>query len=420
MKGRTTLSIECGKEKKELTIRNNCNAERVAYDFCKKNDLDFASMKMLINKIKQVQAKKAIKEKKIINTSANTKTSNEEQKKMKRASTNKGNYGEQLYQKGISFQAKTTEKINKNKKEIQCSFRPHINPISFSVLYKRMTSHTECNNEDKIKNYQVIKNKELNELKSKHKCNRSEEKYSFRPKINKNSSQIDKELQFKSTVSSARYDKLYNDRKRIKINISKLTNKVYDKKVLFKPKINTNIISTVSSMNFTQRQKYYQTKSKEKFKHLTEETKNNFQPEINQKNNSRCYTDVFNDLYNKAEIYKQKRLNTMREIHSSLSSAIKANNTSNYIIEKKKFQCFTQLFHLMDKNKSGLITKDNIDTKNIPSHILTIFNTVIKELQEEDQTLNENEFVSVCYQLYEYLTYPEKKQFLDLRMNQAI
>ena len=75
------------------------------------------------------------------------------------------------------------------------------------------------------------------------------------------------------------------------------------------------------------------------------------------------------------------------------------------------------VLHLMDKNKSGLITKDNIAIDNIPSHIVTIFDSVIKELCEEDQSLNENEFVSVCYQLYELLTYPEKKQFLNLRKN---
>ena len=168
-------------------------------------------------------------------------------------------------------------------------------------------------------------------------------------------------------------------------------------------------------MNFTQRQKYYQTKSTQKFIQLTEETKNNFHPEINQRNNSRCYTDVFNDLYSKAELYKQKRLKTMREVYSSYGNCVKANTESNQIIERKKIKVFTELFHLMDKNNSGLITKENISIDNIPSHIVTIFDSVIKELCEEDQSLNENEFVSVCYQLYELLTYPERKQFLNLR-----
>ena len=413
MNGSTTLEIECGKEKKELTIRYNCNAERVAFDFCKKNDLDFASMQLLTSRIKQVQAKNrkvTVKDKKTTNTSVNVKSADEEEKKIKRTKMNKVNYSAMLYQKGKKFKSKVNN-------EVKCSFRPHINPISFSVLYKRMTSHTECNNEDKIINYKSVKNKQLNELKNKHKANLSEEKYSFRPKINKNSSQIDKELQIKTTVSSARYDKLYNDRKRISNNIKKLANKVYDKEILFKPQINKNVSGCISSMNFTQRQHYYQSKSKQKFIQLTEETKNNFQPEINQRNNSRCYTDVFNDLYSKAEIYKQKRLNTMREVYSSYGKRIKANVESNQIIERKKTKIFTELFHLMDKNKSGLITKDNIAIDNIPSHIVTIFDSVIKELCEEDQSLNENEFVSVCYQLYELLTYPEKKQFLNLRKN---
>lgn len=403
MNGSTTLEIECGKDKKELKIRNNCNAERVAFDFCKKNDLDFASMQMLTSRIKQVQAnnkKVTVKDKKTNNT--------EEQRKIKSAVRNKVNYSAMLYQRGKN--SKANDKI---KNEVKCSFRPHINPISFSVLYKRMTSHTECNNEDKIINYQSVKNKELSELKSK--LNRSEEKYSFRPKINKKSSQIDKELQIKTKVSSARYDKLYNDRKRINSNIKKLANKIYDKKILFKPQINNNVSTSLSSMNFTQRQKYYQTKSTQKFIQLTEETKNNFHPEINQRNNSRCYTDVFNDLYSKAELYKQKRFNTMREVYSSYGNCVKVNTESNQIIERKKTKIFTELFHLMDKNNSGLITKENISIDNIPSHIVTIFDSVIKELCEEDQSLNENEFVSVCYQLYELLTYPERKQFLNLR-----
>ena len=260
MNGSTTLEIECGKEKKELTIRNNCNAERVAFDFCKNNDLDFASMQLLTSRIKQVQAKNrkvTVKDKKTTNTSVNVKSADEEEKKIKRTKMNKVNYSAMLYQKGKKFKSKVNN-------EVKCSFRPHINPISFSVLYKRMTSHTECNNEDKIINYKRVKNKQLNELKNKHKTNLSEEKYSFRPKINKNSSQIDKELQIKTTVSSARYDKLYNDRKRISNNIKKLANKVYDKEILFKPQINKNVSGCISSMNFTQRQHYYQSKSKQK------------------------------------------------------------------------------------------------------------------------------------------------------------
>ena len=58
--------------------------------------------------------------------------------------------------KGMKLQEKTQRKINEKKKEIEkqnkekYSFRPHINPVSFSVLYKRMTTHSACNDEDNI------------------------------------------------------------------------------------------------------------------------------------------------------------------------------------------------------------------------------------------------------------------------------
>ena len=106
MNGSTTLEIECGKEKKELTIRNNCNAERVAFDFCKTNDLDFASMQLLTSRIKQVQAKNrkvTVKDKKTTNTSVNVKSADEEEKKIKRTKMNKVNYSAMLYQKGKKF-----------------------------------------------------------------------------------------------------------------------------------------------------------------------------------------------------------------------------------------------------------------------------------------------------------------------------
>ena len=449
--GKTTLSIECGHNQyKKILIENNCNAERVAYDFCKENNLDFDSMQMLTNKIKEIQMSLVASQngrnkskarsnnhkesfrKKSANTTINAISAPDDiknmsqPKKTSRPSSNIVNYGERLYRKGMKLQEKTQRKINQKKKEIEkqnkekYSFRPRINPVSFSVLYKRMTTHSACNDEDNIINYQTIKNKQIDELKSKH-SSQSKEKYSFRPKINKNSLLIDKEKTYASSTISTRYNKLYNDNKKIKSHIDTLSKQFYDKNHLFKPKINTNFESTLSQMDFEQRQRYYKSKSKEKARKLeenvlTEEAKNNFQPEINEGYNSRYYTeDVFNDLYNKADYYRQKKISYINELYSSYGNKVKANDESNQILEKKKKNCFTELFHMMDKNGSGIITKSNLDMSKVPPHIKRIFERIVKELQEEDQSLNELEFVSVCFQLYDYLDYPDKKLFLDIK-----
>ena len=476
MKKVTTLSIECGnKDLKKLTISidDNLDAGRIAYDFCKKNNLDYESMAMLTNKIKTIQSefinslnyhnnnrnsnrdnsKKfthnnfrtsnengALSNKdysKILNDkisknsftkiSANTTINNNltetnfQIRKTSRPSSNKVNYGERLYHKGLKLKEKTKKELAQKKNELEnknkttYSFRPKINPISFSVLYKRMTTHTACTDETNIINYQTFRNEKLDELNKKYSSKNQD--FTFKPKINKNSLKIAQERAAGTMNCSSRYNKLYNDTKRIKTHIDSLSKQFYDNN-LFKPKINTHYSFPYQNIPFEERQNVYQSKSKEKKEKLvenilTEETKGNFTPEINQTFNSRFYTDVFNDLYNKAEVYKQRKLEIANRLYSN-KEKVKANQESNQLLNKKKTECFKELFHLMDKNKSGLITKSNIDFSKVPKHINRIFERIVKELEDEDQTLNEFEFVSVCMQLYDYLDYPDKKLFLEL------
>lgn len=477
MKKVTTLSIECGnKELKKLTISidNNLNAERVAYDFCKKNNLDYESMTMLTNKIKAIKSEflnsannnsnnrnsNRVNNKK--NEHNNLKTSNEnvtllnkdyskilnekisknsftkisanttinnnftesnfQMRKTSCPSSNMVNYGERLYYKGLKLKEKTIKELTQKKNEIEnknkatYSFRPKINPISFSVLYKRMTTHTACTDENNIINYQTLRNEKMDELNKKYSS--QNQNFTFKPKINKNSLKIEQERAAGTMNCSSRYNKLYNDTKKKKFHIDSLSKQFYDSN-LFKPKINTYYSFPYQNIPFEERQNVYQSKSKEKKEKLienvlTEETKGNFTPEINQTFNSRYYTDVFNDLYNKAGVYKQRKLEIENRIYSN-KEKIKANQESNQLLNKKKTECFKELFNLMDKNKTGLITKTNIDFSKVPKHINRIFERIVKELEDEDQTLNEFEFVSVCMQLYDYLDYPDKKLFLEFK-----
>lgn len=341
------------------------------------------------------------------------------------------NFGERLYQKGIKMKEHTSINLNKKKvtlqqKEIENnSFKPSINQIPYSILYKRTSSYKACNDPTIILNYRTLKESKIEKLKNKIKEDNnkdSNDEYSFKPKINKRSIQI-----AKTQPNQKRYDKLYNDKNKKQINLLKLDRKIYDKNSMFKPKINNNIKFYCSHLPFEERLKEQQNKRNIKRNQLIQKIScaNNcyFHPKIINKsfNNGgdqlikRYETDVFSNLFSKADYYRIKKeiiANNYYNVLNNKSNQQYTNEKSNEILQRKKISIFKELFMLMDKNKIQLITKDNCDTSNIPENILKIFDLVLTELITEQYTLTENEFISVCESLYNSLETTEKNELL--------
>ena len=179
------------------------------------------------------------------------------------------NYGERLYHKGLKLQEKTndrieklrTEKDTKNKKIY--TFKPKINNISYSALTNRYNNKLSYNDEDNILNYKEYLDNKLEYLKEKYD---NKKEYNFTPRINKKSIRIDRNKNFNNNnFKSPRYEKLYLNYKKKEIKLNNLSNKIYDKNKLFKPKIN-NYNSDLINLKFSERQNAYKSKSIEKKK----------------------------------------------------------------------------------------------------------------------------------------------------------
>ena len=159
----------------------------------------------------------------------------------------------------------------------------------------------------------------------------NKKEYNFTPRINKKSIRIDRNKNLNNNFKSPRYEKLYSYYKKKELNLNNLSNKIYDKKKLFKPKIN-NYNSDLINLQFNERQNAYKSKSIEKKKKIKDLIENNidehtgqkfFSPIINsnyERKNQNNF-NVFNNLYTdfkKTELNKKNLENEIKNKENTI------------------------------------------------------------------------------------------------------
>lgn len=164
------IEIKNGK-KKTVKVNKKTKPDEFAYDFCKKNNLNFQSMKDI-----SLQIEKAIS----TNNNNITESKTLSPKSMKKSNdivynNKKINYGEYLYIKGKDQIEKVNQKIKKIKKEadfeneIELTFKP------------KLIKHSSMGNFSTLK-----KDKKKTINNSMPDANKPNEQCTFKPKINKN------------------------------------------------------------------------------------------------------------------------------------------------------------------------------------------------------------------------------------------
>ena len=342
------------------------------------------------------------------------------------------NYGERLYHKGLKINERTNNKIEKLKNDNEkkhktiCTFKPKINNISYNALTNRYNNKLSYNDEDNIINYKEYVNNKIEYLKEKHEI---EKDYSFTPKINKRSITMDKNRIGNKNNLTPRYEQLYSNYKKQQFDIHNLSNKIYDKNTLFKPKINNEYNSDLLNLPFNERQNAYQSKSTERKKKLKDLIQNPidehtgqkfFSPVINS-NYERKKTDNFNIFNNLFTDYKKSELNKKNLAEQikreENSTYVFVNNNSNEIYEKQKIKSFEKIFKILDKDQDGIISKFHINNENLPKNINKIFQPIIDELKQDNETLTEKEFVFASDKLFDILNFMQKREIIDFGMN---
>ena len=239
------------------------------------------------------------------------------------------NFGERLYvrekvmKETAMEKAKAKAKKENKKIEENMTFSPKINDYNLIALQNRKINKMKYNEEKRILNYKDYLKERDENTKNKHYAD-IEKENTFAPKIDKNS----EKLAGNRSLQVPRYEQLYKK----KFDIKKLEDKIYDNKYMFKPKINKNYkgiktdnnkMSEYAKLTFEERQKRFKERLEENNKKLFEINKSNvekkyFKPTINKNKKldiERKNKKIFNELYRDSTKYQVKREELIKKIN---------------------------------------------------------------------------------------------------------
>ena len=377
------------------------------------------------------------------------------------------NPGKELYERGLKFKENEKEKLEALKRNLEVdetednTFIPKINKLSEIQIEKIREKGLECTNPYIINNYRQYKLEKMEILKRKN----DEEFYrecTFKPRINRSHSStkiiknklnedynsIKDRIDANSKIKNeSRFDKLYNYRIDYQENKDKLKEKIYNE-YSFKPKINENSSFYKLNIPFNERLQTYSNKSKEnliKIQQVYEKElgyEESFQPHLNREknkallrdrdeffineaqkyninlgesnknnlNNNISHIDHYTKLYLYGKKYQQEKNYLTEKYYQNQNKPPQFCESTEEIINRKKEKSFRQIFKLLDGDEDSKISSTHMNISKLPKNISKILEPIFNELKEENETLNELEFIFVCEQLYMSLPWNDKRE----------
>ena len=369
------------------------------------------------------------------------------------------NPGRELYERGIKFKESEKEKLEALKKNLEVddeednTFTPKINKLSDVQIERIREKRLECTNPDIINNYKEYKQAKM-ELLKKRTDEEFNKIYTFKPCINRSYSttkiqknSLNEQYNNMNNMNNydktgTRFDKLYNYRIDYKENKDKLKEKIYNK-YSFKPHINENSSFYKLKIPFNERLQTYSNKSKENMAKIQQVYERElgydepFKPQLNHKKNKTLlkdrdeffineaqkyntnnnnirsnnkYIDPYTKLYLYGKKYQQDKNYMAEKFYQNQIKPPQFCQSTEDIINKKKEKSFKQIFKLLDGDEDSKISSTHINISKLPKNILKILEPILNELKEENETLNEIEFIFVCEQLYLSLPWNERRE----------
>ena len=206
-----------------------------------------------------------------------------------------------------------------------------------------------------------------------------------------------------------------------------------EEKYNFKPKINNNYKTT---LNFEQRQTVYKNlykKKNEEMKKFFIDTKYDekgnelFKPklisrQINTEKTEKTI-DIFDKNYSYYKKYEMDKNRLIKKFYNNLNYTNEKNICSrkhtNKIMNDLYCKIFKYLFNELDSDHDDLITSLTINLDNIPKYIIKILEPILKELKDDEQTLNCEEFILVMKRLFEDTPMLEKQKLINYYQNKV-
>ena len=383
------------------------------------------------------------------------------------------NPGKELYERGLKFKENEKEKLEALKKNLEVdeaednTFIPKINKLSEIQRERIKEKGLECTNPNIIRNYMEYKKEKIEILKKKT-DEEFKKIYTFKPCINrsysstkiiKNQMGLENNMKGKNDSNNnnkmkneSRFDKLYNYRIDYKENKNRLEEKIYNE-YSFKPQINENSCFYKLNIPFNERLQTYSNKSKENmikiqqvyekelgydesFKpHLNKQKNksllkdrdefflneiqkhNNIQDINNNNGNNNCnnngnnnYIDHYTKLFLYGKKYQQEKNELTEKYYQNQNKSPQFCESTEEIINRKKEKSFRQIFKLLDGDEDSKISSTHMNISKLPKNISKILEPIFNELKEENETLNELEFIFVCEQLYLSLPWNDKRE----------
>ena len=452
-------NIENGKQMEintNININNNINFNKCDYEK-NNNDVNNKENKKILVINEKNKNKNSNSNNKEINNINNNQNKNPKQNQStkKRFSHNGSqvtnfNIGKDLYERGMKFKENEKEKLKVLKHNLEVdeeednTFVPKINKLSETQKEKIKEKKLECNNPEVINNYKKYKQEKFEELKRK-KDEEFNKIYTFKPNINRAHSNT-KTIKNKSIKKGSnnevnnetRFDKLYNYRIDYKENKDKLKQKIYNE-YSFKPQINENSSFYKLNKPFNERLQTYSNKTKENLVKIQkvyerEQGYNEpFKPQVNNNKNKILLKDreeLFNNynnndnknnidhytkLYLYGKKYEQEKNFLAEKFYQEQNKPPQISDSTQEIINKKKEKCFKQIFRVLDSDEDNQISSTHMNLSKLPKNIYKILEPIFSELKEENETLNEVEFIFVCEQLYLSLSWNEKRELTNFQ-----
>lgn len=211
----------------------------------------------------------------------------------------------------------------------------------------------------------------------------------------------------------------------------------YNKKYSFHPIINDNY---KTDLTFDERLNIFNNISKQK----KEELKNNllnikvdengqeyFKPKLisrqyyannsKRNNNSVKYGDESEkkiDIFNKNYLYWKKYNSNKEKLYSKYYNNINepqffSKVQSTKYLNEANYKAFSNLFNELDSDQDNQITSFSMNLNNVPNNILKIIEPLLVELKEDQQTLNQEEFIQAMSKLFENISSTERRQLIN-------
>ena len=318
------------------------------------------------------------------------------------ASSKANNYGEYLYeQHKLHKQDKMhrneeDKRESQNKELVQCTFKPNIN---------NNEAITSSNN---INNYNYYYNgKQVQTIGTNNN--------SIRPR-----------------TPMTRAEKL---------------EKEFNEKYTFKPQINSGY---TTELNFLERQALHMQKCKDNirnYKQMLQQQQqiDNEQRKCRSKPRTPCHTaypakgneynsntfgntNVFDRNYNYANQYKKKLIELTNMYNNNnicnhktnpnmTNTQFNVNNQTNKIIDRVNCEAFSNLFRVLDSDEDGVISQMHMNTKKLSPEIYRIIEPILNEIKEENQKLEESDFVDAMCNLYDDIRYYDRHLLINTFKN---